>query len=153
REARPARLVIFGEGAQRGEIEALRRRLGLEADVDLPGATSNPYAAMRRASLFVLSSRSEGLPTVLVEALACGCPIVSTACPSGPAEILDGGRFGILVPPENPQALAVGILRALDQTWDREELVHRGAQFSAAASLRQYLAILNASPATTAAAA
>jgi glycosyltransferase involved in cell wall biosynthesis len=98
---------------------------------------------MCRASLFVLSSRSEGLPTVLVEALACGCPIVSTACPSGPAEILEGGRYGLLVPPENPAALAAGILKGLEQHWDRDLLRRRGAAFSAAASLDQYLSILD----------
>jgi len=143
RRTRAARLVIFGEGAERGKIESLRRDLGLEAVVDLPGATNNPYAAMRRASLFVLSSRSEGLPTVLVEALACGCPTVSTTCPSGPAEILAGGRYGVLVPPQNPEALAAGILQGLDQHWDRDALRRRGAEFSATASLDQYLSILD----------
>jgi glycosyltransferase involved in cell wall biosynthesis len=143
RRTRTARLVILGEGAERGQIESLRRDLGLEAVVDLPGATNNPYAAMRRASLFVLSSRSEGLPTVLVEALACGCPTVSTTCPSGPAEILDGGRYGVLVPPQNPEALAAGILQGLDQHWDRDALRRRGAEFSATASLDQYLSILD----------
>ncbi|HEX4145203.1 MAG TPA: glycosyltransferase [Pirellulales bacterium] len=143
RRTRPVRLVIFGEGAERGQIEALRRDLGLEADVDLPGSTDNPYAAMRQASLFVLSSRSEGLPTVLIEALACGCPTVSTTCPSGPTEILDGGRYGVLVPPENPEALAAGILKNLDRLWNHDVLRHRGAEFSAIASLEQYLAILN----------
>ena len=142
RRTRAARLVIFGEGTERARIESLRRDLGLEADVDLPGVTDNPYAAMRRASLFVLSSRFEGLPTVLVEALACGCPAVSTTCPSGPAEILAGGRHGVLVPPENPQALAAGILQGLDQPWDRDELRRRGAEYSLAASRDQYLALL-----------
>lgn len=142
RQTRPVRLVIFGEGAQRTALESLRRDLGLENAVDLAGVSDNPYAAMRRASLFVLSSRFEGLPTVLVEALACGCPAVSTTCPSGPAEILDGGRHGILVEPENPAALAAGILRGLDCRWDRDQLRRRGAEFSLAASLDQYLAIL-----------
>jgi glycosyltransferase involved in cell wall biosynthesis len=153
RRTREARLVIFGEGTERARIESLRRDLGLEADVDLPGVTDNPYAAMRRASLFVLSSRFEGLPTVLVEALACGCPTVSTTCPSGPAEILNGGRYGVLVTPENPEALAAGILKGLDQLWDREMLRRRGAEFSIAASLDQYLGILGYPPAALAAAA
>jgi glycosyltransferase involved in cell wall biosynthesis len=143
RRTRPVRLVIFGEGPERSQIESLRSDLGLEDAVDLPGATNNPYAAMRAASLFVLSSRSEGLPTVLVEALACGCPTVSTTCPSGPTEILDGGRYGVLVPPESPEALAEGILKGLDRHWDRDALRRRGAEFSAAASLDQYLAILD----------
>jgi glycosyltransferase involved in cell wall biosynthesis len=142
RRTRAVRLIIFGEGTERARLESLRRDLGLEAAVDLPGVTDNPYAAMRRASLFVLSSRFEGLPTVLVEALACGCPAVSTTCPSGPAEILAGGRFGLLVPPENPAALAAGILQGLDRHWDRDLLRRRGAEFSMDASLNQYLAIL-----------
>ena len=150
RRTRAARLVIFGDGTERARIESLRRDLGLEADVDLPGATANPYAAMRRASLFVLSSRFEGLPTALIEALACGCPAVSTTCPSGPAEILDGGRYGVLVPPENPAALAAGILKGLDRHWDRDALRRRGAEFSLAASLDQYLAILDCPPALSA---
>ncbi len=74
RRSRPARLVIFGEGPERARIESLRRDLGLEADVDLAGVTDNPYAAMSRASLFVLSSRFEGLPTVLVEAACLRMP-------------------------------------------------------------------------------
>ncbi len=138
--------MIFGEGPERARIESLRRDLGLEADVDLPGVTDNPYSAMRQASLFVLSSRFEGLPTVLIEALACGCPAVSTTCPSGPAEILDGGRYGLLVPPENPEALAAGILQGLDQRWDRDALRRRGAEFSLTASLDQYLALLGHPP-------
>jgi glycosyltransferase involved in cell wall biosynthesis len=142
RRKRPARLVIFGEGPKRAAIESLRRDLGLQADVDLPGITDNPYAAMQRASLFVLSSRFEGLPTVLVEALACGCPVVSTACPSGPIEILDGGRFGLLVPTENPEALAAGILKGLDRHWDRAALERRGGDFSVDRSLSEYLDVL-----------
>jgi glycosyltransferase involved in cell wall biosynthesis len=149
---RAARLVIFGEGTERARLESLRGELGLESAVDLPGLTDNPYAAMRRASLFVLSSRFEGLPTVLVEALACGCPTVSTTCPSGPAEILDGGRYGLLVEPENPAALAAGILKGLDHSWDRDLLRRRGAEFSMAASLNQYLAILGYPAAPSAAA-
>ncbi|HEX4145212.1 MAG TPA: glycosyltransferase [Pirellulales bacterium] len=143
RRTRAARLVIFGEGAERARLESLRRQLGLEAAVDLPGLTDNPYAAMRAASLFVLSSRFEGLPTVLVEALACGCPAVSTTCPSGPAEILADGRYGTLVPPENPEALAAGILQGLDWHWDRDKLRRRGAEFSMDASLHEYLDILD----------
>jgi glycosyltransferase involved in cell wall biosynthesis len=146
RRTRPARLVIFGEGTMRGELESLRRQLGLEADVDLPGITANPYAAMRQASLFVLSSRFEGLPTVLIEALACGCPTVSTTCPSGPEEILADGQYGVLTPMEDPAALAAGILEGLDRSWDRETLRQRGAEFSVQASLEQYLALVGYPP-------
>jgi glycosyltransferase involved in cell wall biosynthesis len=143
RQARPVRLVIFGEGPERGRLESLRDELGLAAEVDLPGMTNNPYAAMRRASLFVLSSRFEGLPTVLVEALACGCPVVATDCPDGPAEILDHGRLGTLVAPGDPAALADGISRALQCHPDHEALKQRGADFSFDSSLDGYLDALD----------
>ncbi len=139
RQTRPARLIIFGEGQQRGQLESLRGELGLNADVDLPGFTDNAYAAMSRASLYVLSSRFEGLPNALIEALACGCPAVATNCPSGPEEVLDGGRYGLLAPTEQPVALAAAIGAALDRKWDRESLRQRGAEFSAEKSLAQYL--------------
>lgn len=114
RREREARLLILGEGEERGALEALAGQLGLSDSVRLPGFAANPYACMSRAALFVLSSRWEGLPTVLIEALACGLPIVSTDCRSGPQEILAGGRFGALVPVRDEQALARAILAALD---------------------------------------
>jgi glycosyltransferase involved in cell wall biosynthesis len=98
RETRKARLMILGEGKERTSIEALVKRLGLEHDVSLPGFIVNPYPYMVRAPVFVLSSKFEGLPTVLVEALFCGAIIVSTDCPSGPREILHAGQYGQLVP-------------------------------------------------------
>jgi len=104
-----ARLMILGEGPERAELESLVRTLDLEADVALPGFVDNPYAYLARASLFVLSSRWEGLPTVLIEAMFCGAPVVSTDCPSGPHEILNGGRYGRLVPVGDLSALAGAI--------------------------------------------
>ena len=98
RRERPARLVILGEGRHRARLEALAAELGVAADVALPGFTPNPYAWMARADLFVLSSAWEGSPNVLTEALALGTPSVATDCPSGPREVLDGGRYGPLVP-------------------------------------------------------
>jgi glycosyltransferase involved in cell wall biosynthesis len=80
--------------------------LGLENDVSLPGFVKNPYAYMSRAAAFVLSSRWEGLPTVLIEAIACGCQVVSTDCPNGPSEILAEGKYGRLVPVGDVTALA-----------------------------------------------
>lgn len=100
-----ARLMILGEGPARGELEALVRELDLEADVALPGFVENPYAYLARANLFVLSSQWEGLPTVLIEAMFCGVPVVATDCPSGPREILRGGRYGTLVPVGDLDAL------------------------------------------------
>jgi glycosyltransferase involved in cell wall biosynthesis len=143
RQTRPIRMIIFGEGQERRRLEALRQELRLNADVDLPGVTDNAYAAMCRASLYVLSSRFEGLPNALIEALACGCPAVATDCPSGPDEILDGGRYGSLVAIEQPSAMATAISAALDHNWDRAALRRRGAEFSAEKSLAQYLDALD----------
>jgi glycosyltransferase involved in cell wall biosynthesis len=113
RQTRPVRLLILGEGKERPLLEALIKDLGLEQDVSLPGFVMNPYAYMARASLFVLSSRWEGLPTVLIEALCCGTPVVSTDCPSGPREILREGQYGQLVPVGEPDVLARAIEAAL----------------------------------------
>lgn len=106
---RPARLMILGEGVDRSMLEALVKELGLEDHVSLPGFVENPYAYMKRAALYVLSSRWEGLPTVLIEALYCGRPIVATDCPSGPREILAGGQHGVLVPVGDVPALSRAI--------------------------------------------
>ncbi len=113
RERCPARLVILGDGDQRGMLESLAVELGIGEHLVMPGFVDNPYAYMARAKVFVLSSRFEGLPTVLIEALALGLPVVSTDCPSGPSEILQQGRWGTLVPVDDEQALAEGILQAL----------------------------------------
>ena len=111
---RPVRLIILGEGRWRLRLENMIRKMGIEATVSLPGWVSNPYAFMSRASVFVLSSKFEGLGNVLIEAMACGCPCVSTNCPSGPAEILDDGRFGPLVPVGNESELAAAMEHVLD---------------------------------------
>jgi glycosyltransferase involved in cell wall biosynthesis len=113
RRARAARLLILGEGAERPVLEELVRQLGLEQDVSLPGFVTNPYPYMARASLFVLSSRWEGLPGVLIEALYCGAPLIATDCPSGPREILADGQYGQLVPVGDATALALAIEAAL----------------------------------------
>jgi glycosyltransferase involved in cell wall biosynthesis len=115
RRSRPARLIILGEGPDRAALRDLIDRLDLAADADLPGFDANPYAYMSRAAVFVLSSAWEGLPTVLIEAMACGTPVVATDCRSGPADILAGGRFGELVPVADPAALAAAILRTLER--------------------------------------
>lgn len=114
RRERPARLLIVGEGADRSELEELVRELDLEDDVQLPGFVENPYPLFAQSAVFVLSSVSEGLANVLIEALAIGTPTVSTSCKSGPREILDGGRLGRLVPPQDAPALASAILATLE---------------------------------------
>jgi glycosyltransferase involved in cell wall biosynthesis len=109
RKTRQVRLIILGEGPDRNVLEALVNGLGLEDDILMPGFVDNPYAFMSRASVFVLSSLWEGLPTVLIEALYCGRPIISTDCPSGPREILANGRYGRLIPLADIKALAQAI--------------------------------------------
>jgi glycosyltransferase involved in cell wall biosynthesis len=113
KQHRDARLVILGEGAERPVLEAFARQNGIQDSVALPGFVENPYSHMARAALFALSSDFEGLPTVLIESLAVGTPVVSTDCESGPREILRGGMFGALVPVGDAPALAHAILRGL----------------------------------------
>jgi glycosyltransferase involved in cell wall biosynthesis len=114
RAQRPARLLILGEGPERGSLEARIEQLGLGADCRLPGYEPNPLPYMAHARVFAMPSRWEGLPTVLIEALAAHATVVASDCPSGPREILDNGRFGRLVPPDNPAALSAALAHALD---------------------------------------
>ena len=146
RRSQPAHLVIIGEGRLRSELEALAQSLGIDKDVWMPGFTDNPYAFMGRASVLVLSSICEGLPNVLLEALACGCPIVSTDCPSGPAEILEKGKYGALVPIEDVQALTQAIHHTLDKPPNRNDLLVRAADFDIKKVSRQYLDVLFGPP-------
>jgi glycosyltransferase involved in cell wall biosynthesis len=108
------RLLILGEGEDRAELESMVRELGLTGDVGMPGFVRNPYAFLSHSAVLVLSSRWEGLPTVLVEALYCGTPVVSTDCPSGPREILLDGKYGKLVPVGDVEALEEAICASLD---------------------------------------
>lgn len=112
---REARLMILGEGEERAALAQLVKELALEDCVQMPGFVANPYAYLTRANVFVLSSRWEGLPTVLVEALALGVPVVATDCESGPREILADGRYGRLVPVSDSVTLAAQMLAALEQ--------------------------------------
>lgn len=137
-----ARLVILGEGEKRAEIERLVRELGIEADVYMPGFVENPFAWMARVSVFVLASAWEGFSNVLLEALACGCTVVSTDCPSGPREILADGEFGYLVPTGDETALADAIVAALSTPSQRERSIARAAQFGFDVSVERYLALL-----------
>lgn len=144
RATRAAHLVILGEGRQRHTIEKLVHKLGLDADVAFPGHVENPFAWMSKASVLVLSSAWEGLPGVLIEALACGCPVVSTDCPSGPREILEDGAIGPLVPVHDDKALASAILMVLKAPPDRMKLRNRSAFFSIDTGVEAYLSVLAA---------
>lgn len=139
RRQRTARLVILGEGEQRSDLEALAAELDVAKDVALPGFVSNPFAWMSRASVFALSSKWEGLGNVVIEALACGCPVVSTDCPSGPAEILDGGKYGRLVPVGDDAALAAALIATLNNPPPRERLIVRGRWFTVERAAERYV--------------
>lgn len=142
REGRACRLVVLGEGRERARLEALARELGIADDLRLPGHVDNPYPYMARAGAFVLSSRREGSGAVLVEAMACGTPVVSTDCPSGPAETLQNGRVGPLVPVGDPDALAAAVDRVLEEPPTSDALRAAAAPFDATASARRYLAAI-----------
>ena len=141
---RPCRLIILGEGKKRKDLEDLVEGLHLADQVSLPGWVDNPFAFMSHASLFVLSSLHEGLPGVLVQALACGCPCVSTDCPAGPSEILRGGEFGPLVPVGDDVALADAMYRALAQPPERHVLQQRAADFSSDQAVTAYEKLISA---------
>lgn len=147
RAKQEAHLVILGEGKAKHarlstELMALATQLGIADDVVLLGFVDNPFAYMARASVFVLSSAWEGFGNVIAEALACGCPVVSTDCPSGPAEILEHGKYGPLVPVGDDVALADAILSVLKTPPDRDQLRARSAMFSVDHVADQYLEVL-----------
>ena len=140
---RSCRLVILGEGRGRKRLERLAQELGLAGRISLPGWVENPFAFMSHASLFVVSSRYEGLSMVLVEAMACGCPCVSTDCPSGPAEILRNGEVGPLVPVGDEVALAEVMHQVIDQPPDRRTLQARATDFSLERAVDEYEMLLS----------
>nr|WP_258868908.1 glycosyltransferase [Alkalilimnicola ehrlichii] len=139
REQRPYRLIILGHGKLRRELESLIAALALEEDVSLPGHVANPYSYMAKASVFVLSSRWEGSPNVLTEAMALGVPVVATDCPSGPHELLDGGRYGPLVPVGDAQRLAQAIAHTLEHPPAAEALQDAVKAYRMDFSSRRYL--------------
>jgi glycosyltransferase involved in cell wall biosynthesis len=138
----PARLVILGEGKSRPALIDLATDLGIVQEMMLPGFVDNPFAWMSRSAVFVLSSVWEGFPGVLIEAMACGCPVVSTDCPSGPAEILNGDEYGPLVSMGDDKALAEAVLNTLQEPLDPAKLRARAAEYSVDRALDRYLEVL-----------
>lgn len=141
RKTFPARLIILGEGELRPSLESLVIELGLDDAVDLAGFVENPFSIMQRASLFALSSRWEGFGNVLVEAMACGLPVVSTDCPSGPAEILENGKWGRLVSIGDEHALAQAMLATLRDS-EQPDVRSRAAQFNVDQAVNGYLKLM-----------
>ncbi len=139
RRGRPCRLLILGRGRRRDALLTLAAELGVAEDVDLPGFHSNPYAYMARADLFVLSSRWEGMPVVLIEALAVHTPVVATDCPSGPREILEQGGLGTLVPVGGTEPMADAIGHWLDAEVADGNFERAIADYRIEASARAYL--------------
>jgi len=141
RKDRAVRLMILGEGPERPRLEGLVRELHLEDDVALPGFVENPYAYMSRAAVLVLSSKWEALPSVLIEGLALGVPVVSTDCDFGPREILAHGKYGTLVPVGDADALAEGVRQALC-AGPSSLPVDALAPFGVETPVREYLRVL-----------
>jgi glycosyltransferase involved in cell wall biosynthesis len=137
-----AALVLVGAGELEGDLRRLAEELGIAPWVRFLGWQPNPFRFMRRADLFVLSSDYEGFGNVLVEAMACGCPVISTDCPYGPVEILGGGRYGILVPVGDEEGLARGMVQVLQDSALRQRLREggqlRAQEFDVRIIARQY---------------
>jgi glycosyltransferase involved in cell wall biosynthesis len=145
RRQQPSRLLILGAGPLREWLGTLTDELGLHDAVDFLGFQENPLPYFRRADAFVLSSYTEGFGNVLVESMACGTPVISTDCRHGPAEILDLGRYGVLVAPRSAQALASAMDRVADmrRRWPPMLLKARAAEFSTAACAAKYIRLFH----------
>jgi glycosyltransferase involved in cell wall biosynthesis len=139
RRTRPVKLVILGEGNDRGLLQRLIAELALQDDVALAGYVDNPFPFMARADLFVLSSAWEGSPNVLIQALSLGCPVTATDCPEGPREILQGGRVAPLVKVGDVEGLAREIIRTLDDPPGRAAMQAAAVPFEAGACVKAYM--------------
>lgn len=143
KEQASARLIIVGEGPERETLKLLSRQLGVEEQVYFAGFQENPMSFMKKSDLFVLSSRSEGLPGVLIEAIGSDCPVVSTRCGGGAIEIMEHGRVGPLVEVDDVQGLASAILEQLASPPDLTKLQASARRFHANVVSRLYLEDLN----------
>lgn len=142
RSRRNARLAILGEGRLRGALEQRVHDAGLDADVWMPGFVANPFPYLARAAVFVLSSAWEGMPNVLVQAMAAGTTVVATDCPNGPRDVLDGGRLGALVPVGDAAAMAQAIETALRSPMAPDVLRDAVGSYRANTVADAYLGIL-----------
>ncbi|AEH36949.1 glycosyltransferase [Halopiger xanaduensis] len=134
-------LIILGKGECTSEYKSLAGRLNIREDVYFPGFVDDPFQYMSNADVFCLSSRLEGLANVLIEAMACGTPVVSTDCPSGPAEVLKNGKYGKLVPIEDPEAMKSALITTLENPISAEKLKKRAQDFSIEESTKKYEAL------------
>jgi glycosyltransferase involved in cell wall biosynthesis len=143
RAHRDARLIILGEGPQRLELERHAASLSITDHVDFHGFVQNPFSFMSRAALFVLASEREGLPGVLIQAMACGCRVVATDCASGPSEILEGGAYGELVPVGDAEAMAAAMERTLTSTGEAPAVVARASRFASGSVVRAHVELFD----------
>ena len=139
---RKCRLIILGDGKLLAAHQQLVEELGVSEAVDFPGFSDNPYPSMKHADVFVLSSRWEGSPNVLTEALAMGTPVVATDCPSGPREILQGGRIAPLIPMDDVSAMADAMAQMLDSPPPTEQLRSAVSEYNVHTSAQHYLELL-----------
>lgn len=137
-KTRDVRLLVLGEGPQRAELESLAASLGIADRVSMPGFRPNAFPFMRKAAALVMSSQYEGFGNVLAEALACGTPVISTNCPHGPAEILEGGRYGRLTPVGDKEIMASSIMLTLDNPPAAAMLQAHGRRFTAERAAGRY---------------
>jgi len=142
-QIKPVRLMILGEGEERASLEQMVRDLNLEAVVSLQGFDPNPFRYMARCDLYVMSSRWEGLPGALIQAMALGASVISTDCPSGPREILQDGRLGVLVPSGNVEAMRMAIITVLDQAAvpDIHAMAANVLPYTAETTMSQYMSL------------
>lgn len=136
------RLIILGEGELEQHLKELSKKLEIDNIVDFYGFINNPYPYFKKCDLYTLTSNWEGLPSVLIEAMACGCNIVSTECPSGPKEILQNGKYGKLTPVNDVEKLAYAIREALESKIDKISQVERAREFSIDNSIKNYLELI-----------
>jgi GalNAc-alpha-(1->4)-GalNAc-alpha-(1->3)-diNAcBac-PP-undecaprenol alpha-1,4-N-acetyl-D-galactosaminyltransferase len=132
-------LTILGEGELRAELETLRTELGLQYRVQLLGRVSNPHDYLKQADIFVMSSRFEGFPNALCEAMACGLAVISTDCRNGPREIIRDGVDGMLVPTEDVPALAIAMEQLMSDEAKRKSLANRSAEITQRFGLEQVM--------------
>ena len=137
-----SRLLILGEGELKKQLEELSINLGIREKIDFLGFKNNPYPYLKKADLFVLSSRWEGSPNALVEALALGTPVVSTDCESGPREILKNGELGPLVPIGNPIEMSKKMIEILQNPPDKDKLIAGVKEFHYLTSAKNYLKLI-----------